>query len=433
VRTAEVVYIGDAASLVRASREAAVATESATASISKAHGRVEASSARASASVSKFGKDMAIAGVAAAGAAVDMALKVEHAAGRIAASSGTSVAAAKKITDAFESTRGSAIFSAAKIGEAYAKVAGELGFVEGHALKSSEAMKVMHAAMDLAEASGGQLNETTEALGKTMLVFHLRAGRAAEAADVLFTASKKTGNTIEATAEAIQKIHGRLGVLAPSLRETGGLMVEMASHGIKGREALAALNGVFNTLIGGGKKTEDMLKKLGVHIFDHSGKFIGLRNVIAQLSPVLAKYDQQSQLAATHALFGANANKKLLDIIHEGPAAFERATRAVAKHGAAHQAAEAHSKTFAGQLEKLKAASEDLGAAIGKALIPVLEKLVGVTKDVVTWLKHHETAAKALAGVITTVLGVALTVYAFTKAKQFVNATKDMINAMKAL
>ncbi len=483
VRKAEVEYVGNASSMVLASRQAAAAGDLVASSARKAgkaiaeqaalaskaaeeQARVAgasaaqqaaaaaraadaataagirqraaledtaAATARASKTASKMGRDFALGAFVAAAGAADMALKVEHAAGRIAASSGTSVDAAKRIEGAFQTTAGSAIWSADQIGEAYAKVAGELGTVEGHALKQSEAMKVMTAAQNLAEASGGELDSTTEALGKTMLVYHLGASKAAEASDVLFAASKKTGTSVEETGFAIDRIKGRLGVLAPSLRESGGLMSDLARHGIQGRESLAALNGVFNTLVGGGKKVEAMTKELGVRVFDSEGKFVGLKNVIAQLGPALSRYDEQSQLAAAKVLFGASANKKLLDIIHEGPTAFQAATDAVAKHGSAAQSAERHSETFAGELEKLKTALKDEGGVIGGALIPELKALVGATGDSAKWLGKHETAAKALAGVIATVLGGALTVFAYTKAKKFIGATEDMITAIGVL
>lgn len=483
VRRAEVEYVGDASSVVRASRQAAAAGEvvataaqkagkaiqeqaalaskaaeeqaraagasakqqaaafasaadAATAAGIKQRAALEdtaAATARTGKRMSAMGRDFALGAFVAVAATADMALKIEHAAGRIAASSGTSVEAAKRIESAFQTTAGSAIWNAAQLGEAYAKVAGELGTVEGHALKQSEAMKVMTAAQNLAEASGGELDSTTEALGKTMLVYHLGSTKAAEASDVLFAASKKAGVGVTETAVAIDKIKGRLGVLAPSLKESGGLMSDFARHGIQGRESLAALNGAFNTLISGGKKVEARLKELGVHVFDSQGKFVGLKNVIAQLGPALAKYDQQSQLMAARDLFGASANKKLLDIIHEGPAAFQAATDAVAKHGSAAQAAERHSETFAGQLEKLKVAIEDEGGVIGEALLPELKALVTATEESAKWLGKHETAAKALGGVITLVLGGALTVFAYTKAVAFIGATKDMITAVGAL
>jgi TP901 family phage tail tape measure protein len=447
-RTAEVIFLGDAASLIRASEQAAAATQAATAKIEGTNARLGASSEAAAARTAKahdkmaasaaktneaFGKWGTVTAVAVAAGTVDMALKFEHAAGRIAASSGTSVAAAKRIETAFQSTAGEAIFSADQIGESFAKIAGELGTVEGHALNSSQAMKVMSAAMNLAEASGGELNATTEALGKVMLVFHLGAAKAAEASDILFTASKKTGTSVEETSLAVEKIRGRLGVLAPSLKETGGLMDDFAKHGIRGRESLAALNGTFNTLIGGSKKTEEMLKTLGVHVFDSSGKFVGLKEVIAQLGPALSKYDQQGQLAATRALFGASANKKLLDIIHEGPAAFEAATKAVSQHGAASEAAKRHSETFAGQLEKLKTLAKDLGGSLGALLIPALSKLAGALEDGVKWLKAHHDAAKALGIVISTVLGAAMLDFAVTKAIKFADSLKSMGTGLKWL
>jgi TP901 family phage tail tape measure protein len=443
-RTASVVYVGDAASLIRASQQAAAATKAATAEIAGANEKVAGSSElmaartakaneKVAASVAKAGRDAALGVVGVAGAAVDLALKMEKVTASIAAAGGSSTAEAKKIEAAFLGTAGSAMFSAQKIGTAYASIAGELKVVQGHTLGASEAMKTMQAAMDLTEATGGELNSTTESLGKVMLTYGLHTSKAAEASDLLFNASKMTGTSVETLAQTVDRMHGRMGALGPSLKETTGLMVELAKQGISGRQSLSTLNGVFTTLIGGGKATTAMQKELGLQVFDSHHKFVGLTSVIAQLQPKFAKLTQESQLQAAKALFGAAANKQLIDIIHQGPQAFQAATAAVVKHGAAHKAAQLQEETFGAQVHKLRAALEDYGDVVGNKLIPVLKLMVTELRDGADWLKKHGAAAKALAYTIGTVLGGVLTVFAYTKAKQFAGATKAMVEDVGTL
>jgi TP901 family phage tail tape measure protein len=378
-----------------------------------------------------LGVGVAMAGVAAAG--VDLAVKQEKVTAAIANSEGISVKAANSISNAFLATAGTTIFSGKAIGEAYAKVAGELGAVVGHALSAGEATKVMAASMDLAEASGIELGAATDSLGKIMLAYHLNAGQAAGASDVLFNASKQTGTSVEQLASQLQRMRGRLGDLAPSLAESGGLMELLAKHGITGRMSLMALNGAFNTLLSGGTKTQEMMKQLGIHVFDSSGKFVGLTSVIAQLQPKLVGLNQQSQLQATRALFGASANKQLLDIILQGPHAYQASTAAVQRHGAAADAAKKQSETLGGQMKILRATVEDLATKIGQALIPIITKLAKGLSEGIDWLKKHEAAAKVLAGVIATVLGAAIGSFVAVKVAAFIGGTKNMIAAMVSM
>lgn len=374
-----------------------------------------------------------VAFVAAGAAGVDLAMKYEEVTAKIAAAGDMSTASAKKITDAFLGTAGSTIYSAKEIGTAYAGVAGELGTVEGHALKTGEAMQFMTAAQHLAEGSGGQLGSVTEVLGKTLLVYHLAATQAASASDVLFEASRQTGMSVESLAQIVDRARGRLGALAPSLNETAGLVALLSKQGVAGRQAMSALNGTFTTLTSGGKKTEEMAKALGLQIFDNNGKFVGLTSVITQLQPKLANLSQEQQLAATKALFGASASKQLLQVILQGPAAYEASVAAVSKHGAAEEAARKQGETLQAQLKTLKAAAEDLAIKIGQVLIPKLTEFVKSLGEGINWLKKHEAAAIALGVVITTVLGAAIGAFVATKVAAFVGGMKTMIGGIVAL
>ena len=434
-RTAEVIFVGDAASLIKASKEAAAATDAAAAKIEGSNRRVAASSeatARASKSASKVGRDAAAAVAAVVVGSAALAVKLEKATAGVAAAGGTSVAAASKITSSFKHMA-EGENSARMVAEAYSTVAGELKNVEGHALNASEALKVMNAAERLSLATGEDLKSSTEALGKVMLTYGIHAEGAGAASDILFNASKATGSQLGTLAQTVDRIRGKLGALAPTLGESAGLMDDLAKHGLSGRLAMGALSGTFNTLLGGGKSVAAMAKQLGLNIYDSHGKFVGLSSVIKQLQPRLAGLTQQSQLQATKALFGASANKQLLSIILQGPHAFNAATAAMSKHGTAASAAKKQSETLEGEWRKEKATAENLGGSLGKVLVPAMRAATSAIMDSVDWLKRHEAAAIALGAVIGGVLGLAISVYAYTKATKFVKATQDMIGAVKTL
>jgi TP901 family phage tail tape measure protein len=447
VRTATVEYVGDAASLIRASQQAAAATKAATAEIAganekvagsselmaartaKAHEKMMASAEKANASFAKWGST---AGAAVIGVSVDMALKLEEAGVAIAKAGNTSSAAGIKIADAFKNLSGLE-YSGAQVGKAFATIAGEMKVVEGHALGVTEATKVMTAALNLADASGGDLTATTESLGKVMMTFHLGAEQAAKASDVLFNASKATGTSIETFTTTVDKARGRLGALAPSFVETSALMAELAKQGVSGRLTMGSLGGVFGTLLSQSKKVTEQLAQLNVHVFDSKGKFVGLTSVIEQLHPVLGKYNEASQLMITRTLFGEKANKQMLEVIHQGVPAFEESTRAIDKHGTAAAAAAAEHKTLVGEAKIATAALANLSADMGLVFIPALKKAAEALADGVKWLKEHKTAAQALRDVIVGVLGVAMLDFAAVKAGKVIGAVKSIADGLKLL
>lgn len=397
-----------------------------------------ASIAKVDAGGSKLGSTMATlggrtligaaAGFAAVGAAgIDLAIKQERVTASIAATANIAPKAAKAITDSFLSTAGTAEFSGRAIGEAYAPVSGVLGAVAGHALDAGEATKFMSSTMDLAVATGGHLVPTTEAVAKVMQAYHLQVTEAGKASDILFSASRETGVGVESLGTVLGRVKGKLGDLAPSLAESAGLITTLAKNGAVGRVAVSALSTSLTTLTGGGKKTEEMAKKLGVEIFDSNGKFVGLKSVLEQVQKPLGELSPKYQKMATEALFGKAATSQLLDVIKAGPAAYEASAKAVERQGAAHAAAEKQSETLEGELRKLRAAAEDLATRVGQVLLPILTRLAKGLAEGVEWLKHHEAAAKALAVVITTVLGAAIGAFVAQKVAGFISGVQAML------
>lgn len=433
-RTAEVVFLGNVSDLKRALKEAEVATataaekmgassEASAARTAAAHDKMVKSAAKTNAAFAKWGT-VAAAGVI--GASVDMAIHVEDAAAAIAKSAGTTSDAGKKIEDAFRKIPGTVEYSGAKIGEAFAGIAGELKTVEGHALDAGQAVKVMTAALDLADATGGDLKQTTEALGKVMLTYGLQAGEAGNASDVLFNASKATGESVETFTTTLDKARGRLGALAPSVTETAALMAELAKQGVAGRLTMGSLAGVFGTLVSQSKPVTQTLKDLNVHVFNSKHEFVGLHSVIEQLHPAMGRLNQESQLQAARLLFGEKAAKQMLEVIHQGPAAFDQWTKKVGESGTASRAAGIEHETLAGKAKAARATLENTAAGIGDKLIPALQKMADALKGGIDWLDKHKTAAKVLAGVITGILAAAVIDFAVIKVAKFVKGVQAM-------
>ena len=74
----------------------------------------------------------------------------------------------------------------------------------------------------------------------------------------------------------------------------------------------------MSTLVGGSEKTTEVLKDLGVNIFNSQGKFIGMKGVIEQLGPKLDGLSQKNQIFAEKTLFGAGAYQVMGSVIQSG-------------------------------------------------------------------------------------------------------------------
>jgi TP901 family phage tail tape measure protein len=386
-----------------------------TAKMAEAKGEVEDLSKSGSSNMSKLSTIGRAAflglGAAAIGvgvASIDLADKYQKATNTIAANGNISVASADKIGKAFLGTAGTTIYSAQNIATAFGTVAGQVKLMNGGVLNSKAAMDVMRPAMDLAEASGENLNNTTSDIATTLQAFGLKITQSPLVANVLFNAATQTGVSVDTLSSTIDKARAKMGSAAPSVQQMGGLIVDLASHGETGRAAMSALGSAFTGIITPTAAVTKAQQAMGLSFINAQGQLDPLQQIIAEVGPKIAGMGNAQATATLKSLgFGASATK-LLGVIQAGPAAFDKATAAVSRQNSAHEAAEKQAQTLQHQVETLKAAAEDYGVKIGQVLVPMLERFIKVTMSVVEWLGKHKVVLIALGVVIGGVLLVAI-------------------------
>jgi len=365
-----------------------------------------------------------IAGAAAAAgvlliakASVDAAADYQSTTADLAASAAIGVDAANKIGDAFLGTAGTVVYSAQEQMKALAPLTGEIQLTSGHAINASDATKIMAASMDLAEASATDLSSATKDVVSVMKVYHLSTNQAAQASDILYTTARLTGQSVDAVATSVDRLEGRLGPLGPSLSDVSTLMVQLNKHGVEGRMAMMAATGGMNTLLSGSKNVSAELKKLNMTVFDSHGKFVGMRDIIAQLQPKLAHMTQEQRLAAERMLFGATAGRELDAVLLEGTAGYDKISGVINKQNAAQAAAAIRAQTYANEQKELNATIDDAKVMIGEQLLPVIQSLIKavlpVVTQIVTWINHNRQLAAGIliaVGVIGALIAISMAV-----------------------
>lgn len=382
------------------------------------------------------GATLLAAGAAMAGVSVEavkLSMSFQKSVASIAGNSDITIAKAKKIGDAFLGTAGYMTMSGNEMAAAFAPVAGQLKITEGSALNAGQALGYMKVAADLAEGSQTDLGSATAALTQVMQSFHLSLGQASGASDLLFNVSRSLNVPITGVAAAIDKLHGRLGILMPSMSDVGALMIALGQHGIMGSRGIQVAQTALTKLTSDTPATKTVLDELGVSVTNSQGKFIGMGALIDQLRPKLERLTQSSQENALTALFGSSAWEVMGQIIGAGVPKFDQATGAATKLGTAHSAAEKQAHTFQGQMKILGATLEDVATKIGNFLIPIIQTLGGSLASAIQWLEKGGTAADALGVVIAGTLGLAVAVFAEQKAVKFAGAIKNMMGDIEQL
>lgn len=411
------------------------------------------------------------AAIAEVGASALNAVKQQTTAvAQMEANTGETLAQAQELGNAFLDTarKGESTFKSPEITGAFATVAGQLKLTEGHVLSTASSLRFMAAAEHDAEATGGDLASTTSALASTMQAFHIPLQGVNHEADMLFNVSRALNVPIEQVSTSVNRLHTRLGVAAPSLRDTGGLMLAFGKSGIQGSRGLMLVSSSMSSLLAAGQKAgagtkksalaieqariseqtatdavikaqhdygktseqyvlavekqhvaqeklaaaqettgakltkgQQVVKDLGLQVYDAQGKFVGFRSIIEQLQPKLAKMSDAQRTAALQTLFGKSSAQVMGSVLKAGLPGWEAATAAVNKHGTAQAAAAEKSKSLEGKTKTLGAEMNALETDLGSKMVPELSAVVG-------WLGANQWAAKGLAGVIGGVLLLAV-------------------------
>jgi len=460
----------------------------------EALGGTEAASGSAAAGIGKIGMVAVAAGAVVAGVSVKMAMGYQEATASLQSHADISAKAANKIGNAFLSTAGKSTFSSTQIMEAYSGVAAQLGNVEGHALSAKQAMTVMSTALDMSEASGEDLTTTTQMLSGVMQAYSIRTKDVATVGSQLYQTANITGTSLSSLGQQLSRLHSRLGSLTPPLGQTGALMVDLAEHGQTGRQALravstsmqtlmksatgtqsamqheqaaltalppslqamakgylngsetmaalsvqtqalsptqAALMSQFESAAQGVQKSKVAYDELGISVMNQKGNFVGMGSVIAQLHQHIKGMTEAQQIAYLTTEFGSRGAQQMLSVIRAGPAAYDKATAAVDKNKAAQKGAAAMQNTVEGQLKILKSSAEDLAVTLGRALIPIVTKvmhdLIKVIGPIAAWIGHNKK-------LVTTIIEVAGVMFLIVKGAKLVSSAIEGIGtAMKFL
>ena len=345
-----------------------------------------------------IGAAVGLAAVSAEG--IKLGMTMESTDSHIAAAGDTSQRVAKQIGDAFLGTAGTTTFSGQEMATAYAGVVGQLTATQGHALNASQALDVMKASTDAAEASGEDLQSVTGGLAKVMQAYHLDASQAAAASDTLYNASKATGTGIGGLAGMLGKMHTALGENAPSLQQSSALLVDFAKHGVTGRGAISALSSSLTSLVDPTVKQQQALKLMGVSLTDANGKFIGIGPAMDALKGKLGENGNALDAQAAKTLFSGKTLAQIQPIIEAGGAAFDKEAGAVNRAGSAHEGAEKASANLHATMEKLEAAVKDAVTQWGEKLIPIVTKVGTVLAKVALFILDHKAILIALAAVV---------------------------------
>lgn len=212
----------------------------------------------------------------------------------------------------------------------------------------------------LASAGGLGLAEASSIAAASMSQFSLEASQVNSVADTLAGAANTSNTNVSELGQALKNVGTVANQSGLSMQETVGILSAMADNALTGAEAGTALRTTLLRLTAPTDVAKQEMERLGIEVFDASGKAKSATEIISELEGGLAGMTQEQQAATLQVLFGAEAMAGANIILKEGADGIGEYIDQVSQQGAAADTAAKRLDSLKGDVTLLTSALEGL-------------------------------------------------------------------------
>lgn len=251
-------------------------------------------------------------------------------------------------------------------------------------MKVNQILEMTPKLLKLSIASGEDLGRTSDILTDNMSAFGLGLEKADYFMDIMAATANNSNTSISELGEAYKYVAATSRSF-DSLEEVNVILGILADNSIKGSIAGRNLAGIYARLA---KTTPDMdkaLKKIGVSLYNNSGKFKGLRNILEEIKPKLSKMTEEQRNYILTTLAGTEGLKIFSSILGYSAEGVEKVAGAVRNAtGSMNEMYDRTKDTPENKIKALESAWDNLKLTIAdKAAPAVIEIIDDLTKRII--------------------------------------------------
>lgn len=247
---------------------------------------------------------------------------------------------------------------------------------------AKQTMEAMPGVISAAEASGAEMATTATVMASAINSFGLKASDANHVADLLARSANDSAADIQYMGDALKYAGTPAKALGVSIEDTSAAIEVLSNSGLEGSQAGTALRASFIRLANPSKSTAKEMKKLGIHLSDAKGEFVGMGELIRQFQDNMKGMTREQKLATVATIVGTEAASGFLALIEAGPDKINSYSKSLKNsNGESKKAADLMKDNLKGALEQLGGAFESLAIEVGKDLTPMIRAgAEGLTK-----------------------------------------------------
>lgn len=294
--------------------------------------------------------------------------------------------------------------------------------------KPNEINAMTAAVLDLSRATGTDATLASGIMAATLRQFGLEAIDAGRAADVLTKAANATFNTVEGLGESLKYAGPVAKSLGMSLEDTTAILGVLGNVGIQGSEAGTALRRLSVIAAGAGEKLQ---KIFGVTNVDAAGQMKPLVQVLDEINTVTANMPVAERTAKMAEAFGLLGITSANVLSQTAGGVTELAKTLRQAEGTSANTAKQMDAGLGGSLRIALSAVEGLAIAIGDALAPAMQSILGdITAAVggfTKFVKQNQDLIVSTTRSVAAFVGAGVALYGFSVALGVVSSVVGFV------
>lgn len=261
-------------------------------------------------------------------------------------------------------------------------------------MKTNEVLELTPKLLKMAIASGQDLASTSDILTDNISAFGLALEDADRLMDVM-TATANNSNTDIAKLGEAYKYVASTSKSFESMEEVNILLGTLANNGIKSGQAGRNLAAVYTRLAKSTPDIDKALKVINLKLYDNQGKFKGLRKIVEEMRPALAKMTDEQKNYILTTIFGSEQMKIITSLLGTSQESFENLAKAIYNSkGANEEFYNLQKNTPENKIKALASAWDNLKLHIGEAAAPAITSLIENLTNKVIELTDGDTFSK---------------------------------------
>ena len=261
-------------------------------------------------------------------------------------------------------------------------------------MKTNEVLELTPKLLKMSIASGQDLASTSDILTDNISAFGLALEDADRLMDVMVATANNANTDIAGLGEAYKYV-ASTSKSFESMEEVNILLGTLANNGIKSGQAGRNLAAVYTRLAKSTPDIDKALKVMNLKLYDSQGKFKGLRKIVEEMRPMLARMTDEQRNYILTTIFGSEQMKIITSLLGTSKESFESLANSIYNSkGATEEFNKLQENTPEYKIKALASAWDNLKLHIGEAAAPAITSLIENLTSKVNELTDSDTFSK---------------------------------------